>query len=330
MKLELEAEDVSADAGDLPSTCDAAVRRFVERMRERARRGRVGWRIALFMEDTAGWRTIDVDADGQNDRDADVIWAANRMARILDVPVAAFVDDGAELGMVIHIERRGEAEVETLIIGRGDAPVERMRTKDAFWLVPGGNDPAAWGRRDHDSIQRDPDLLDHEQPSTEHAVVAVLSHVATTAPSRSDDQLQYFLLTQHSDCVRIITVEVGSWSDFDEVAVDALAGLAHGLFIDVAMAVEAVEAGLVVHVQYRDGRNGVRYLLRFDERGWASAFEVAVSDQPFDIVPGSSGSGGRAAAIWAERDEERTRRSERTARTVSFARSSSGVAGGEP
>lgn len=287
---------------EYPSTCDAAVIAFIAKMQSEARHGPLSWRLALFTEDIAGWRTIIIDTDVRNDPDVDILWGVNRLARILGAQAAAYVDEDPDCGVVVHVERRGADELATFVLGRGDAPIQRTSEPgEAFWVVPGGTEYDGWGcTEQHDSIRRGDATsagapLDHEQPTMEHAVVAVLGHLVATAPTRTDEQLQYFLLVPDDDCVRVVSVDVGTWPDFGSGGLQALAALAGALGADGAIYVETIGAGLSVDVHVRGRPSGVRYLLRRDPWGvWADALEVSVSQQPFVIIPGPrSESSGR-------------------------------------
>jgi hypothetical protein len=115
-------------------------------------------RIALFTKDTAGWRTVELDLGGENDLDADLIWAMNRMARIVGAEAAAFVGernlDGKTVSCAcVMVERRGAAMLEVHRLGRGEGD-ETAHEAGAFEIVPGGSDEG-WGRtQDHDGLEQ--------------------------------------------------------------------------------------------------------------------------------------------------------------------------------
>ncbi len=149
---------------DYHDTCEAAVLAFIASMKDEAKRGRVSWRIALFAEDAAGWRTITIDPSGQNDLDALIIWSANRMARILRAPVAAFADEDRDGGGVVFVERRGATHADVYRLGRSATPVPKPeKVQMTFELVPGGDPDEGWGWQDHDSLELELELPHDEE-----------------------------------------------------------------------------------------------------------------------------------------------------------------------
>lgn len=139
---------------NIHKTCDAAIREFIESVRVEAKRGPVAWRIVLFAEDAAGWRTITIDPSGQNDLDALIIWSANRMARILRAPVAAFADEHRDGGGVVFVERRGATHAEVYRLGPSATSVPKPeKVQMTFEIVPGGDPDEGWGWQDHDSLE---------------------------------------------------------------------------------------------------------------------------------------------------------------------------------
>lgn len=149
---------------DYRRSCNEAVQAFVASVKDEAKRGSVAWRIALFVEDTAGWRTITIDPCGQNDLDAEIIWSANRMARILRAPVAAFADEHRDGGGVVFVERRGATHAEVYRLSPSATSVPKPeKVQMTFEVVPGGDPDEGWGWQDHDSLELDLELPHDEE-----------------------------------------------------------------------------------------------------------------------------------------------------------------------
>lgn len=147
--------------------------------------------------------------------------------------------------------------------------------------------------------------LNHQQPTMEHAIVAILQYVRAMASWRDDAQLQYFLLVDVGDEVQILSIDAGTWPDFGDAGLQAVAGLAHALHAEGAVFVErgARDAPISIDVHLRGRARGLSYRLLPDPntRGGFAGHEVGVSNQPFDIVP-SADVDGRATGIWARLD----------------------------
>lgn len=136
-------------------TCEAAVDAFIARMREEARFGTVSERHALFVESIAGWRTIVIDIDGEALSFGDhMVWAVNRMARILEATVAATVQYSTDGSSSVCVERRDAPALEIYELGRGTTPVRRrLVVGNPFELLPGGSLVEGRGRQDHDGLK---------------------------------------------------------------------------------------------------------------------------------------------------------------------------------
>jgi hypothetical protein len=152
LRLAPQTMTTGVSRSDFHPTCDDAISAFVALTREAARRGRLPWRIALFAEDTAGWRTIVFEPGDFNDLDADIVWAANRAARILKASAAAFVNDGAE-GAVVCVERARSRRLVEYQLGRGEHPPIVRSVDQAQELLPGGRRDVGLGWQDHDSLK---------------------------------------------------------------------------------------------------------------------------------------------------------------------------------
>lgn len=132
-----------------------SIRLFVEQVRTEATGGPVRWRIALFVKDTHGWRTVVLDPGDTNDADAMLTWSMNRMARIIDASAAAYAEEWVDDGAVACIERRDAPALEVHRLGRGDADAVSAESDREFFFVPGGPPDVGWGRQDHDDIAID-------------------------------------------------------------------------------------------------------------------------------------------------------------------------------
>lgn len=153
--------------------------------------------------------------------------------------------------------------------------------------------------------------LNHEQPTMQHAIVAILEYVRATAPHRDDEQLQYFLVVDEGDWVQILSIDAGTWPDFGDGGLQAITGLAHALQAAGAVVVErgSHDTPVRVDVHLRGQTRGFTYLLRLngrDDDGHAPGFEVSVSNHPFDIVPSGDGD-GFASPTWARLDAVKAR-----------------------
>lgn len=151
----------------------------------------------------------------------------------------------------------------------------------------------------------EPPSLSHQQPTMEHAIAAILQYVRAMASRRDDEQLQYFLLVDAGDEVQILSIDAGTWPDFGDGGLQAVAGLAHALHAEGAVFVErgARDAPISIDVHVRGRTRGLSYRLLPDPSapdGFAG-LEVGVSNQPFDIVPSADGD-GLATGIWARLD----------------------------
>lgn len=83
------------------------------------------------------------------------MWAANRMARIVRATAGAFVNRIPTQGAVVCVERRGASELECFVIARGEDTPRRETSREAFWLLPGGDPNDGRGWRGDDSLDLD-------------------------------------------------------------------------------------------------------------------------------------------------------------------------------
>lgn len=143
--------------------------------------------------------------------------------------------------------------------------------------------------------------LNHEQPTIEHAIVAILDHVRETARYRTDELFQTFLIAENTDeGVHIISVDSGSYVDATCGQMwHGIASLAYELQADAAVLVARNES-LRIDVHERGRPAGMCYRSKLDASaptGWGP-FEVSVSTLPFDFVPGGDLENGLATEIY--------------------------------
>ncbi len=130
-------------------TLDAAIARFVLHVRAELGRRPPGWRIALFVHDHLGWRPIVIDPGFESDLDGELIWAANRMARLLSAGAAAYVGRGHDDAPIVSVERRGAESLEVHALGNGAVTLQ----PSPFEIVPGGTRGEGWGALEGENLR---------------------------------------------------------------------------------------------------------------------------------------------------------------------------------
>jgi hypothetical protein len=96
------------------------------------------------------WWTITIDDGRYGDPYLDLLWGANRIARLLGATAAARVEARGERGPIVLVERRGASEIEVHCVSDG------MVTRESdvpFELLPGGPPGIGWGWDQHDDLK---------------------------------------------------------------------------------------------------------------------------------------------------------------------------------
>ncbi len=95
------------------------------------------------------WWTITIDDGGYGDPYLDLLWGANRIARLLGAPAGARVEPRGDRDAAVFVERRGASEMEVHRVSDG------LVTRECdvpFELLPGGPEGVRWGWDQHDDL----------------------------------------------------------------------------------------------------------------------------------------------------------------------------------